>query len=471
VRSIPSLSWFFAQLEATFPSAVANGGVAELLRRDPSNPDSKASSSSDETTAADNPVDTPGGANGASGSASWGSASAGSALSGTASWGSASDARRSIRGGSCFLATADGWCVVTLARPPDLELLPALGALLLDAAVASGAASHAVQGGRGEGPLFDRVASAAEQLATSALDDFVALRKNVWPILAGVTARVTADDVVRSAALVGLAAARLGEAEPLTDVLQDARWGESFFERDRSPLDATGVRVVNLSSLWAGPLCAYLLGSAGASVLTVESPVRPEGLRLGDPMLFERLRSTVATIAVDLSARSGHAYVRDLLSTADVVIEGSRPRALAAMGCDLASIERVRRTRNTDVSPKDGGPRAWVSITAHGRSGPPADRIGFGDDAAAAGGLVVRDQEGAPMFAGDALADPLTGLTAALLVADRLSARTMAGLIDVRPAGPLDDVGSTLLDLPLARVAATFAPFAAELHDIAGGAR
>ena len=56
-----------------------------------------------------------------------------------------------------------------------------------------------------------------------------------------------------------------------------------------------------------------------------------------------------------------------------------------------------------------------MAITAHGFAGPGATRVGFGDDCAAAGGL-VRWEDGAPRFLGDALADPLTGLEAALAV-------------------------------------------------------
>ena len=58
----------------------------------------------------------------------------------------------------------------------------------------------------------------------------------------------------------------------------------------------------------------------------------------------------------------------------------------------------------------------WVSITAHGRSGAGGEHIGFGDDAAIAGGLGAAMQSGwgETLFAGDAIADPLTGITAAL---------------------------------------------------------
>jgi crotonobetainyl-CoA:carnitine CoA-transferase CaiB-like acyl-CoA transferase len=80
-----------------------------------------------------------------------------------------------------------------------------------------------------------------------------------------------------------------------------------------------------------------------------------------------------------------------------------------------------------------------VSITGHGRDGAAAQRIGFGDDAAAAGGLVVSaDRDAGPMFCADAVADPLSGLTAAGACLTALA-----------------EGGRWLLDVSLARVSAS----------------
>jgi crotonobetainyl-CoA:carnitine CoA-transferase CaiB-like acyl-CoA transferase len=87
-----------------------------------------------------------------------------------------------------------------------------------------------------------------------------------------------------------------------------------------------------------------------------------------------------------------------LVDAADIVIEASRPRALTGFGLDAEAAVAAGTT--------------WVSITAGGRT---SARVGFGDDVAAAAGLVALDAGGVPVFCGDALADPLTGLTAAAL--------------------------------------------------------
>jgi crotonobetainyl-CoA:carnitine CoA-transferase CaiB-like acyl-CoA transferase len=83
------------------------------------------------------------------------------------------------------------------------------------------------------------------------------------------------------------------------------------------------------------------------------------------------------------------------------VIESARPRGLAGLGIDAGA--EVQRGAT------------WLSITAHGRGGPAEHWIGFGDDAAVAGGLTaaMRAAWGETLFAGDAIADPLTGITAA----------------------------------------------------------
>jgi crotonobetainyl-CoA:carnitine CoA-transferase CaiB-like acyl-CoA transferase len=102
-----------------------------------------------------------------------------------------------------------------------------------------------------------------------------------------------------------------------------------------------------------------------------------------------------------------------------VVIEGSRPAALA------------RRGLGPDTAPARDG-RVWVRITGHGTAGQCADWVAFGDDAAVAGGLVGWS-DGGPVFTGDAIADPLTGLDAARSVVESLR-RGGGDLIEVSMA-------------------------------------
>jgi hypothetical protein len=121
-----------------------------------------------------------------------------------------------------------------------------------------------------------------------------------------------------------------------------------------------------------------------------------------------------------------------LLAVADVVIEASRPRALAQLGLAPEMIPH-----------RDG--QVWLSITGYGRGdAAAAELVAFGDDAAVAGGLVGWTGDGPgdgdPVFCADAIADPLTGLCGALAVA-----RSVAG------------GGGELIDLSMREVAAGFA--------------
>jgi CoA-transferase family III len=171
--------------------------------------------------------------------------------------------------------------------------------------------------------------------------------------------------------------------------------------------------VVDFTALWAGPLCAHLLGRLGARVVKVESTTRPDGARRGNPAFFATLHAGHEKAQVDFGSEAGRRRLQELVDQADVVLEASRPRALARLGLDAAA--QVARGA------------VWVSITAHGRDQP--DRVGFGDDVAATAGLVVHGPEG-PYPVGDAIADPLAGVHAAAAAAFALHHRRGA-LIDV----------------------------------------
>jgi hypothetical protein len=167
----------------------------------------------------------------------------------------------------------------------------------------------------------------------------------------------------------------------------------------------TAPLIVDLSSLWAGPLCGHLLQSLGARVIKVESLSRPDGARNGPAEFFDLLNAGKASVALDFTTVQGRAQLRRLLECADIVIEASRPRALRQLG--LVAEEII--AANSKLT--------WISITGYGRHEPQENWVAFGDDAGVAAGLshVLCETTGQPLFCGDAIADPLTGLHAALL--------------------------------------------------------
>ena len=172
-------------------------------------------------------------------------------------------------------------------------------------------------------------------------------------------------------------------------------------------------RVVDLSALWAGPLAAHLLWLAGAEVVKVESLTRPDSMRAGDDRFFALLNQGKASVALDFTDTHDRHALLLLIATADIVIEAARPRALMQSGIDAAQI----------VATTPG--LVWVSITGHGSTGEAANWVGFGDDCGISGGLsaALRAATGCSGFVGDAIADPLTGMLAALVGWEAWAAR------------------------------------------------
>jgi crotonobetainyl-CoA:carnitine CoA-transferase CaiB-like acyl-CoA transferase len=162
--------------------------------------------------------------------------------------------------------------------------------------------------------------------------------------------------------------------------------------------------VLDLSALWAGPLAAHLLWQAGCNVIKVESRSRPDAMRQGQPDFFALLNQGKAGVALDLRENTGRATLLGLIADADIVLEAARPRALEQLGIDA----------NQLVATHPG--LIWLTITGHGATGDAAGWVGFGDDCGIAGGLgaAMLDATGRPGFVGDAIADPLTGIFAAL---------------------------------------------------------
>jgi crotonobetainyl-CoA:carnitine CoA-transferase CaiB-like acyl-CoA transferase len=245
---------------------------------------------------------------------------------------------------------------------------------------------------------------------------------DMWASVADAARLRSVAQLVEGGEPLGLAVAGVGELEAGRDgagpVVAARVAGAPVV--DDPPL------VVDLSSLWAGPLCARLLHQRGARVIKVESWARPDGARRGPAAFFQLMQTGARFVGLDLAAPSGRHALAGLLARADVVIEASRPRALRQLGIDAASIMAEQ------------GPRVWISITGYGRD---RDRVAFGDDAAAAGGLLAWDEHG-PCFAADAVADPLAGVAAAAAAAESL----VAGgrwILDVAMAGVAAHVAGT----------------------------
>ncbi len=119
------------------------------------------------------------------------------------------------------------------------------------------------------------------------------------------------------------------------------------------------------------------------------------------PRFHQNLNARKTLWQLDLRDPDDLARLHDAVIAADVLITSARPRALDALGVTPARIF------------KDNPTLIWIAVTGYGFTGEAGTRVAFGDDASAAGGLVRWDKYGRPNFIGDALADPVTGLSAA----------------------------------------------------------
>jgi len=191
----------------------------------------------------------------------------------------------------------------------------------------------------------------------------------------------------------------------------------SWAPGDRRSATSRPPVVVELGSLWAAPLCGDLMRRSGCRVVKVESRHRPDGARRGPGAFFELLNGGKEHVVVDPTTHAGRAELAALVAMADVVVEASRPRALAQLGVDADEMAAAGTV--------------WVSITGYGREGPRSGGVAFGDDAAVSGGLVLA---GPDAFVADAVADPASGLVAAAAALTALGG-SRGGMIDVAMAG------------------------------------
>jgi crotonobetainyl-CoA:carnitine CoA-transferase CaiB-like acyl-CoA transferase len=209
-----------------------------------------------------------------------------------------------------------------------------------------------------------------------------------WDAVASALQTMPSVEAVERAEVLGIPAARSQEPRP-------RRESGVVTAGSRRP---AGRVVVDLSSLWAGPLCARVLAENGLRVLKVEHAARPDGARSGPPEFWHRLNGRKEQVTLDFASADERAALDRLLDDAAVVVTSARPRALQQLALGLR--ERVR----------DRG-LIWVSITGYGLD---TNRVAFGDDAAVAGGLAfIAGGRDTPVFVGDAPADPLAGLHAA----------------------------------------------------------
>jgi crotonobetainyl-CoA:carnitine CoA-transferase CaiB-like acyl-CoA transferase len=172
------------------------------------------------------------------------------------------------------------------------------------------------------------------------------------------------------------------------------------------PLD--GLRVLDVSTILAGPLCCQILGDYGADVIKVEHPKAGDSMRGhgqqkdGVSLWWKEVSRNKRTIGLNLGAAEGAEVFLRLAATADVVVENFRPGTFERWG--------LGPDRLHEVNPR----LVLVRMTGWGQSGPYAKRPGFGTLAEAMSGFahLTGEADGPPTLPAFGLADSICGIAA-----------------------------------------------------------
>jgi formyl-CoA transferase/CoA:oxalate CoA-transferase len=203
----------------------------------------------------------------------------------------------------------------------------------------------------------------------------------------------------------------------------------------------SGIRVLDLSRVLAGPYCCMVLADFGADVLKVERPGAGDDTRHWGPPFhgddatyFFSVNRDRRSVCLDLTTEAGRAVVARLAEEADVVVENFLPHHFAKLGLD-----RLR----------DKGSSVWVSVRGAGGDGPDGDKPGYDVMAQARSGLMSVTGTTEPTRAGIAICDVVTGLYAAVgAVVGLLSKKPLqveVGLLEVAVATLVNQASNALV--------------------------
>ncbi|MEV7430830.1 MULTISPECIES: CaiB/BaiF CoA-transferase family protein [unclassified Nocardioides] len=184
-----------------------------------------------------------------------------------------------------------------------------------------------------------------------------------------------------------------------------------------------GLRVLDVSTILAGPLCCQILGDYGADVVKIEHPRHGDNMRGhgrskdGVPLWWKEISRNKRTVALDLKHPDGAAVFRRLAATADVVVENFRPGTLERWGI------------GPDVLQADNPGLVVARLTGFGQTGPYSSRAGFGTLAEAMSGFAAAtgEPDGPPTLPAFGLADSICGIAASSAVLMALRHRDATG--------------------------------------------
>lgn len=204
----------------------------------------------------------------------------------------------------------------------------------------------------------------------------------------------------------------------------------------------SGVRVIDVTQIMAGPFCTMLLGDMGADVIKIEKPDGGDDIRrsgppfvAGDSAAFLNIGRNKRSVVIDIKAPEGAKIVRRLARTADIFVQNLRPGRIEGFGLGYDDLRAV----NPSI--------VYATITGYGRTGPYKDKPGF--DLMAQGMSGIMGVTGHPGQPPVKVSVPITDLNAGLFTAFGI----LAAYVNRLKTGTGQHVDSSLLE---AGVAYTF---------------
>lgn len=186
----------------------------------------------------------------------------------------------------------------------------------------------------------------------------------------------------------------------------------------------SGLRVVEMGQLLAGPFCGQLLGDLGADVIKLEDPGKGDPLRQwgrerpqGQSLWWSVVGRNKRSVTLNLREAAGQDIARKLISTADILVENFRPGTLERWGLSYEALQVI--------NPK----LIMVRVSGFGQDGPYSQRAGYGAIGEAMGGLryVVGDPSTPPSRVGISIGDTLAAMFAAIGALAALREREISG--------------------------------------------
>jgi crotonobetainyl-CoA:carnitine CoA-transferase CaiB-like acyl-CoA transferase len=204
----------------------------------------------------------------------------------------------------------------------------------------------------------------------------------------------------------------------------------------------SGITVLDLTRVLAGPYCTQMLGDLGADVIKIERPgagddtrrfappfmAGPDGDDSTESAYFMSANRNKRSVEVDLTSATGQALIRELASKADVIVENFKTGNLAKYGLGYDYLK--------DANPK----LVYCSITGFGQTGPYAERPGYDFLIQGMGGIMslTGDAEGEPQKVGVPIADIMSGMFAGVAINAALRHAAVTGQGQYIDIGMLD---------------------------------